>query len=100
MGAYSKELLDKIIDELSGKSKSNLDKKSIAEIISIMGEPIIKRKLTEMYAKKYISFEHRSNIESLIKQIYDSSADISILRKEINKQLDYIESCEKNESNT
>ncbi len=100
MGAYSKELLDKIIDELSGKSKSNLDKKSIAEIISIIGEPIIKRKLTDMYAKKYISFEHRSNIESLIKQIYDSSADISILRKEINKQLDYIESCEKNESNT
>ena len=50
--------------------------------------------------KKYVSFEHRSNIESLIKQIYDSSADISILRKEINKQLDYIESCEKNESNT
>lgn len=101
IGAYSKNILDNIIKALKDNDDSpkyDLDKAKIAYIISIIGEPIIKQKLTEMYNKKYGQKDQRSEIAALIKKINDPLYDINNLRTEINNILDRIESSDKNES--
>ena len=101
IGAYSKNILDKIIKALKDNDdpkKYGLDKNKIAYIISIIGEPIIKQKLSEMYNKKYGQKYQRAEISALIERINNPLSDTKSLRAEINDLFDRIESSDKNES--
>lgn len=53
MGAFAKRKIDEVIKFLSDESCQNVSLEEVAYIISIIGEPIIKKKLQEMYDKKY-----------------------------------------------
>lgn len=101
IGAYSKKILDNTIRALKNNAdpkEYGLDKNTIAYIISIIGEPIIKQKLTEMYNKKYGQKDQRSEIAALIEKINNPLYDTNNLRTEINNLLNRIESSDKNES--
>lgn len=101
IGAYSKNILDNIIKALKDNDdpkKYGLDKNKISYIISIIGEPIIKQKLSEMYNKKYGQKYQRAEISALIERINNPLSDTKSLRAEINDLFDRIESSDKNES--
>lgn len=53
MGAFAKEKIDKVIKFLTNETYDCIDKNEIKYIISIVGEPIIKNKLQELYYKNY-----------------------------------------------
>ena len=53
MGSFAKNKINKVISFLRNDSTEVMSKEEAKYIISIIGEPIIKNKLKEMYDKKY-----------------------------------------------
>ncbi len=73
MGDFSKEKIDKTISWL--KSEIKIDKEYHFGIISLIDEPLIKKKLLEMYDRKMETDYHRkfrqNELKSLIKRYQD-----------------------------
>ena len=53
MGAFAKRKIDEVIRFLSDDNYTDINKEDAAYIISIIGEPIVKRKLQEMYEERF-----------------------------------------------
>lgn len=53
MGRFAKKKIDAVIEFLLNKSCNCISKEEVKYIISIVGEPLIKNKLQEMYYRKY-----------------------------------------------
>lgn len=53
MGAFAKKKIDEVIRFLSDNNYTDINKEDAAYIISIIGEPIVKRKLQEMYEERF-----------------------------------------------
>lgn len=53
MGAFAKRKIDEVIKFLSNDNYTTISKEEASYVISIIGEPIIKRKLQEMYDERF-----------------------------------------------
>lgn len=100
MGAYSRTILENIIKVLTSHADPKdfgLSKNDIAYIISIIGEPIIKRKLSDLFDEKYGQSDQRRKLSVLIDKISDPLSDISMLKDEIIDLLNHFESSDNDE---
>lgn len=64
MGAFAKRKIDEVIRFLSDDNYTDINKEDAAYIISIIGEPIVKRKLQEMYEERF-SFDNTIDEEKV-----------------------------------
>lgn len=65
IGKFAKDKIQRIIDELNGKS-SGMKKEDIFNLIDIIGEPFLKSKLLEMY---YLKFDKEKRIKDLKEEL-------------------------------
>lgn len=85
MGSFAKNKINKVISFLRNDSTEVMSKEEAKYIISIIGEPIIKNKLKEMYDKKYSeelfgseNIEHYKNRISELQKIIKNSKTIDV----------------------
>lgn len=75
MGTFAKNKIDKVITFLKNDNSVMTDEE-VKYIISIVGEPIIKKKLQEMYNKRYHKDEQKK-INDYTKELLDLQKNIS-----------------------
>jgi flagellar capping protein FliD len=73
MGNFARYKIQGIIDILKSEDINNDKKEYVRKVIDLIEEPIIKRKLKELYNNKYGNIEEQikeldSNIYKLVKQ--------------------------------
>lgn len=85
MGSFAKNKINKVISFLRNDSTEVMSKEEVKYIISIIGEPIIKSKLQEMYDKKYPeelfgseNIEYYKNRISELQKIIKNSKTIDV----------------------
>jgi|GEM_PF-1823765 len=102
MGAFAKEKIDKVIKFLTDEKHDSISKNEIKYIISIVGEPIIKNKLQELYYKKYPEElpRHDEEVAFYKSQIQRLNSQISIRKNIDTKDLEQLENALIKLSNT
>lgn len=68
IGEYANRKIKNVIEELSEET-NNMTKEEIKFIISSIGEPIIKRKLEDMYSKRFEQTEINNQIQELSNRV-------------------------------
>ena len=94
MGTFAKNKIDKIIKFLVGEDDITVSKEEVKYIISIIGEPLIKNKLQEMYYKKFPEEmpSHQEKLELYKRKVHELQQQ---LKFEKNIDLNVLEQLEK-----
>lgn len=96
MGTFAKQKIADVISFLEKGESSTMGREEAEYVISIIGEPIIKKKLQSLYDKKYMEEnseirECKNNIEELKQRISNGEEiDTEILMKNLNAIADIL----------